>query len=42
MAGTLDLDLINLQSFALADLEAAMDAAAGMRGLDMTAVTMGV
>lgn len=39
-AGTLDLGSINLKTFALADLDQAMDAAAGMRGLDCTVVTI--
>jgi len=39
-AGTLDLGKIELKTFALADLGDAMDAAARMRGLDLTAVTM--
>jgi len=37
---TLDLGKIELKTFALADLGDAMDAAARMRGLDLTAVTM--
>jgi alcohol dehydrogenase len=39
-AGTLDLGAIDLTTFALADLDDAMDAAARMRGLDLTVVTM--
>jgi alcohol dehydrogenase len=39
-AGLLDLDKINIRTFPLPDLEAALDAAAVMRGLDLTALTM--
>lgn len=39
-ARLLDLDLVNLASYTLADLMRAMDAAAGMSGLDCTVVTL--
>jgi alcohol dehydrogenase len=39
-AGTLDLGKVDLETFALADLGAAMDAAAAMRALDCTVITM--
>jgi alcohol dehydrogenase len=38
--GLLDLDLVRLRTFAFEDLHAAMDAAAAMRGLDCTVVTL--
>ena len=39
-AGLLDLNLVRERCFPLAEIEAAMDAAAKMRGLDLTALTM--
>ncbi|MGP0058956.1 MAG: zinc-binding dehydrogenase [Beijerinckiaceae bacterium] len=39
--GLLDLAKINVHAFPLRDLEAALEAASRMRGLDLTAVTMG-
>ncbi len=41
-SGLLDLDAVKLQSFALADLMPAIDAAANMRGLECTVVKTGV
>jgi alcohol dehydrogenase len=38
--GLLDLDVVRLRTFAFQDLRAAMDAAATMRGLDCTVVTL--
>jgi alcohol dehydrogenase len=40
-SGLLDLGKVNVRTFPLQDLEAALDAAAAMRGLDLTALTMG-
>jgi alcohol dehydrogenase len=39
-AGLLDLSHVRVKTFPLDELEAAMDAAAAMRGLDVTALTM--
>lgn len=39
-AGLLDLGRVNVRTYPLKDLEAALAAAAGMRGLDLTALTM--
>ncbi len=39
-AGLLDLDVVRLRTFAFTELQAAMDAAATMRALDCTVVTM--
>ncbi|MGO9008249.1 MAG: zinc-binding dehydrogenase [Beijerinckiaceae bacterium] len=39
-SGLLDLGKINIRVFPLRDLEAALEAASRMRGLDLTAVTM--
>ncbi len=40
-AGQLDLGVLNVRSFPLDRLEAALEAASKMRGLDLTVVTMG-
>ena len=39
-SGQLDLDLVRISSFAFADLPAAMERAARMRGLDCTVVRL--
>jgi alcohol dehydrogenase len=39
-SGQLDLSTLNVRRFPLDDLETALDAAAGMRGLDLTVLTM--
>ena len=39
-AGLLDLGKVRVRSFPLDRIEAAMDAAASMRGLDLTVLTM--
>ncbi|HUB12485.1 MAG TPA: hypothetical protein VMB34_11040 [Acetobacteraceae bacterium] len=39
-SGLLDLDMLNLRSFPLQDLEAALDSAVKLRGLDVTVLTM--
>jgi threonine dehydrogenase-like Zn-dependent dehydrogenase len=39
-SGQLDLSTLNVRRFPLDDLEKALDAAAGMRGLDLTVLTM--
>lgn len=40
-SGQIDLGRLNIRSFPLDRLDDALDAAAGMRGLDMTVLTMG-